>query len=186
MVALSSLLLPILLSAVIVFVASSVVHMVLTYHRSDYQKFPNEDAVAAAIRSANAGAGQYMFPHMPMSEMRTPAGLEKFKKGPVGILILRASGAPGMGKSLVQWFVYSLVVGVFVAYVTGRTLGPGIGYLTVYRVAGTAAFLAYAGGQPIESIWRGQPWTVTLKACIDGLLYALLTAGTFGWLWPKM
>ena len=186
MVSIASLLLPILLSAVIVFVASSLIHMVLTYHRSDYGKIPNEDAVSAAIRAGNAAAGQYMFPHMSMSDMRSPAGIEKFKKGPVGILILRASGAPGMGKNLAQWFVYSLAVGLFVAYVTGRTLGPGLGYLPVFRVAGSVAFLAYAGGQPIESIWRGQPWSVTVKAIFDGLFYALLTAGTFGWLWPKM
>ena len=178
--------LPMLLSAVIVFLASSLVHMLLTYHRSDYRKLPNEDAVSAAIRSGNATPGQYLIPHMPMSEMRSPAGIEKYKKGPVGFLILLPSGAPGMNKSLIQWFAYSLVVGLFVAYVTGRTLAPGVGYLPVFRVAGTVAFLAYAGGQPIDSIWRGQPWSVTLKASFDGLLYALLTAGTFGWLWPKV
>lgn len=186
MVAIPALVLPMLLSAVIVFVASSLLHMVLTYHRSDYGKIANEDAVAAAIRSGNAAPGQYLIPHMSMAEMRSPEGIEKFKKGPVGMLILRASGAPGMGKYLVQWFVYSLVVGLFVAYVTSRTLNAGAGYLPVFRVAGTVAWLAYAGGAPIESIWRGQPWSVTVKAIVDGLLYALLTAGTFGWLWPKM
>lgn len=186
MVAIPALVLPMLLSAVIVFVASSLLHMVLTYHRSDYGKIPNEDAVSAAIRSGNAAPGQYLIPHMSMAEMRSPEGIEKFKKGPVGMLILRASGVPGMGKYLVQWFVYSLVVGLFVAYVTSRTLNAGAGYLPVFRVAGTVAWLAYAGGAPIESIWRGQPWRVTVKAMFDGLLYALLTAGTFGWLWPKM
>lgn len=186
MVAITALWLPILLSAVIVFVASSLVHMVMTYHRSDYHKLPNEDAVGAAIRSGNAAPGQYLIPHMSMQEMRSPEGIEKFKKGPVGIVILRQSGTPGMGKGLIQWFVYSLVIGLFVAYLTGRTLGPAVGYLPVFRVAGTAAFLAYAGGQGIEYIWRSQPLSVTIKAVVDGLLYALLTAGTFGWLWPKM
>jgi Flp pilus assembly protein TadB len=178
--------LPMILSAVIVFVASSLVHMVLTYHRSDYQKLPNEDAVSAAIRTGNAGAGLYMFPHMSMADMRSPEGVEKFKKGPVGFLTLRRSGAPGMGKNLVQWFIYSMFVGLLVAYVAGRTVAPGAGYLPVFRIGGTVAFLAYAGGAPIDSIWRGQPWSVTFKAIFDGLLYACLTAGTFGWLWPKM
>lgn len=186
MVAISALWLPILLSAVIVFVASSLLHMVLTYHRSDYQKLPNEDAVGAAIRAGNAAPGQYLIPHMSMNDMRSPEGIEKFKKGPVGMLFLRQSGAPAMGKNLVQWFVYSIVIGVFVAYVTGRTLGAGTAYLSVFRVAGTVAFLAYAAGAPIDSIWRGQTWSATVKAMIDGLVYALLTAGTFGWLWPKM
>ena len=177
--------LPMLLSAVIVFVASSLVHMVLTYHRSDYAKLPNEDAVGAALRSGNAAPGQYLIPHMSMAEMRSPEGIEKFKKGPVGMVILRQAGSPGMGKNLIQWFVYSLAVGLFVAYVTGRTVAPGAAYLAVFRVAGAVAFLAYAGGAPIDSIWRGQPWSVTVKAMFDGLVYALLTAGTFGWLWPK-
>lgn len=186
MVGISALLLPILLSAVIVFVASSLLHMVLTYHRSDYGKLPNEDAVGAAIRSGNPAPGQYLIPHMSMTEMRSPEGIAKFKQGPVAMIFLRQSGAPGMGKNLIQWFVYSLVVGVFVAYVTGRTVAPGADYLRVFRVAGTAAFLAYAGGQPIDSIWRGQTWSATVKGVFDGLVYALLTAGTFGWLWPKM
>src|SRR5690349_19696141 len=125
MVGISALLLPILLSAVIVFVASSLLHIVLTYHRSDYQKLPNEDAVGAAIRAGNAAPGQYLIPHMSMTEMRSAEGIEKFKKGPVAMLFVRQSGAPGMGKNLVQWFVYSVVIGVFVAYVTGRTLGAG-------------------------------------------------------------
>jgi len=185
MVAISALWLPIVLSAVIVFVASSVLHMVLTYHRSDYQKLPNEDAVGAAIRAGNAAPGQYLIPHMSMTEMRSPEGIEKFKKGPVGMVLLRQSGAPGMGKNLTQWLVYSLVIGVFVAYLTGRTVPLGAAYLAVFRVAGTAAFLAYAGGAPIDAIWRGQTWSASVKAIIDGLVYALVTAGTFGWLWPK-
>ena len=186
MVGISALLLPILSSAVIVFVASSLLHMVLTYHRSNYQKLPNEDAVGAAIRAGNAAPGQYLIPHMSMADMRSAEGVEKFKKGPVGMLFLRQSGTPGMGKNLVQWFVYSIVIGVFVAYVTGRTLSAGAAYLAVFRVAGTVAFLAYAAGAPIDSIWRGQTWSATVKAIIDGLVYALLTAGTFGWLWPKV
>jgi hypothetical protein len=186
MVAISALWLPILLSAVIVFVASSLLHMVLTYHRSDYHKLPNEDAVGAAIRAGNAAPGQYLIPHMSMTEMRSPEGIEKFKKGPVGMLFLRQSGAPAMGKNLVQWFVYSVVIGVFVAYVASRTLGAGAPYLKVFRVAGTVAFLAYAAGAPIDSIWRGQTWGATVRAIFDGLVYALLTAGTFGWLWPQL
>ena len=89
-----------------------------------------------------------------------------------------------MGKSLVLWFVYCLVLGVFVAYITGRTLGPGAGYLAVFRVAGATGFLGYSLGNLHESIWKGQYWSTTIKFMIDGLIYALLTAGIFGWLWP--
>jgi hypothetical protein len=89
-----------------------------------------------------------------------------------------------MGKALGFWFVFCLVISLFVAYLTGRTLGPGADYLAVFRVAGTTAFLGYAAAQATDSIWKGQAWGATCKHLLDGLIYALLTAGTFGWLWP--
>jgi hypothetical protein len=101
------------------------------------------------------------------------------------MLTLFPSGPPAMPKFLGMWFAYCLVIGFFVAYLTGRTVAPGANYLGVFRVAGTAAFLAYGLGNLSNGIWKGQPWGVTLKEVIDGLVYALLTAGTFGWLWPR-
>jgi hypothetical protein len=185
MVPLSALWLPIVLSAVIVFVASFVMHMLLTYHRSDYQKLPDEDKIVAALRPANLKPGLYMFPFCTHKEMKTPAALERFKQGPVGHMTIIPSGPPNMPKYLVQWFIYCLVIGFFVAYLTGRALPPGVHYLRVFRVAGTAGFLAYGLGHLSNGIWRGQPWSTTIKEVIDGLVYGLLTAGTFGWLWPR-
>jgi len=186
MVPIPALWLPILLSAVLVFVASSVIHMVLTYHRADYRKLPDEDRLLGAMRAENLPPGEYMFPHAATpKETSSPEMVEKFKRGPIGILTVLPSGPPVMAKHLAQWFAFCVVVGVFVAYVAGRTMGPGAGYLPVFRIAGTVAFLVYAGYQPVASIWRGQPWTLTAKNCFDGLVYGLLTAGVFGWLWPK-
>ncbi len=186
MVAITALWLPILLSAVIVFIASSIIHMVLTYHRTDYGKLPNENRVLDALRGENLAPGPYLFPHAgTMKNMGTPEMQEKYKRGPVGLLTVLPSGAPTMTKSLVQWFVFSVVVGVFVAYVAGRTLGPGAGYLPVFRVAGTVAFLTYAGSRAVDSIWAGLPWSNTVKNTVDGIVYGLLTAGVFGWLWPE-
>jgi hypothetical protein len=91
-----------------------------------------------------------------------------------------------MGGSLAQWFMYSIVIGIFAAYVAGRALQPGAPYLSVFRFAGVTAFAAYAIGGWHESIWYKRSWTATLKNTFDGLLYALVTAGTFGWLWPDM
>jgi hypothetical protein len=185
-VSLSALWLPILLSAVIVFIASAVIHMVLPYHRSDYRKVPNEDRVLGALRSEQLAPAEYMFPHAGgPSAMRDPAMIQKFKQGPIGILTILPSGAPSMTKNLVQWFFYCLVVGVAVAYVSGRTLTSTSTYLSVFRVGGTVAWLAFAGAQPWNAIWRGQPWTVTLKNVVDGLIYGALVAGVFGWLWPR-
>ena len=182
-VGLGALWLPIVLSAVIVFIASSIAHMVLPYHKSDYKKLPNEDAAAAALRGAPAG--MYIIPYCDHGNMKSPEVQEKFKTGPVGTVLLRQPGMINMGKFLGLWFAFCLVVGVFAAYISGRTLAPGTQYLQVFRVAGATSFMAYGVGNLANGIWKGEPWSVVIKEVIDGLVYALLTAGTFGWLWPK-
>jgi hypothetical protein len=55
----------------------------------------------------------------------------------------------------------------------------------VFRFAGTTAFLGYAFALAHDSIWFKRRWSTTVKFLFDGLLYGLLTAGTFGWLWPR-
>ena len=185
MVPLTSLWLPILLSAVVVFVLSSLLHMVLTYHRSDYKKLPNEEKLLDAIRNENPVRGAYFFPYCSHKEMGSPETVEKFKKGPVGLMTVLPSGPPSMGKSLTQWFLFCVVMGIFVAYLTGRVLQAGAAYLAVFRVAGTVAFVGYSASQVTDSIWRGQAWSATIKHMFDGLLYSLFTAGVFGWLWPR-
>jgi hypothetical protein len=185
MVPLTDLWLPILLSAVIVFVASSIMHMLLPYHRSDYQRLPDEDSVLAALRAAGLKRGLYIFPFCTHNEMKSPAVIEKYKQGPVGMMTVLPNGPPAMPKFLGLWFGYCLLVGLFVAYLSGRTLAPGTHYLEVFRVAGTAAFLAYGLGHLSNGIWKGQMWSTTIKEVVDGLIYGLLTAGTFGWLWPR-
>jgi hypothetical protein len=184
MVPLSLLWLPIVLSAVIVFVASSIMHMLLSYHHSDYQKLPNEDNVLAGLRSAGLKPGLYIFPFGTHKEMNTPAMVEKYKSGPVGMMTIRPSGPVKMRGYLAMWFGYCLLVAFFVAYLTGHTVPPGTNYLAVFRVAGTAAFMTFGLGMLSNGIWKSQPWGVTIKEVIDGLVYGLLVAGTFGWLWP--
>jgi hypothetical protein len=184
MVPLTALWLPIVLSAVIVFVASSIMHMVLPYHRNDYGQLPQEQKILAAMRAAGVKRGLYMFPFSTSKEMKSPAVIEKFNQGPVGMMTVMPSGPVVMPKFLAMWFVFCLVIGYFVAYLTGRTLEPGADYLRVFQVAGTAGFLGYGLGNLSNGIWRGQPWSVVIKEVIDGFIYGMLTAGTFGWLWP--
>lgn len=186
MVSLTALWLPILLAAVIVFVASSIIHMALGYHNSDFAKLPDEDRAMDALRGLAIPPGEYAMPRPGGPEgMKDPAYQEKLKQGPVAFMTILPNGQFSMGRSLVQWFVYCLVVGFFAAYVAGRALGPGAHYLTVFRFVGTAAFLGYALALWQNTIWYKRAWTTTLKSTIDGLIYALLTAGTFGWLWPS-
>jgi hypothetical protein len=186
MVTLGSLWLPIVLSAVLVFVVSSIIHMLLKYHASDYRPMPNEDAVRAAIRAANPEARQYIIPycHDPKA-MNSPEMQKKFVEGPVAVMNLRRPGPPGMGASLAQWFLFSLVVSFFIAYVAAYTIPPGTPYLGVFRIVGAVGFLAYTAGQVPQSIWMAKPWSITAKEILDGLIYGLVTAGTFGWLWPR-
>jgi hypothetical protein len=185
MVPLPALLLPIVLSAVIVFIASSIMHMLFTYHQSDCHQLHDEEKVLATLRSAGLQRGFYMFPYGSHKDMKSPAMMEKYKQGPVGMMTVIPSGPPAMPKFLGMWFGYTLIISFFVAYLTGNTLPAGVNYLVVFRVAGTAGFMAYGLGCISNGIWKGQPWGMTFKEVLDGLVYGLLTAGTFGWLWPR-
>lgn len=185
MVSLASLWLPIVLSAVAVFVASAIIHMVLKYHRSDYSPMPGEENVLAAMRAEKVGPGYYFLPHCPdLKGLEEPEMKAKFEQGPVVLAAVMPSGIPSMGKPLAIWFVLCLVIGVFTAYLTGLALPPGSEYMSVFRISSTVAFLGYAGSVATESIWKGQPWKNSIKHIFDGLIYSLLTAGFFGWLWP--
>jgi hypothetical protein len=186
MVPLSSLWLPVLLSAVFVFFASFLAHMVLTHHHSDFGKVPSENDVMDALRKFNIPAGDYMIPCGGGPEaMKSPEFIEKMSKGPVAVMTFIPPGPPSMASNLIQWFVFCIVVNVFAGYVAGAALGPGARYLAVFRFAGTTAFTAYALGLWQNSIWYKRSWSSTIKTTIDGLVYAGLTAGTFGWLWPR-
>ena len=186
MVPLIDLWLPVLLSAVIVFFASFIMHMVLSYHKSDYRKLPDEGRVTDALRNAGVTRGPaYFFPYCSFKEMKSTPMVEKMKRGPVGLLTVLPSGPPAMGKNMVQWFLYCLVISIFAAYLSCRTLAPGAAFLQVFRVVGVAALLGYGAAHAQESIWNGRNWIVTFKHLFDSLIYALLSAAIFAWLWPK-
>lgn len=189
MVTLLSLWLPILLSAVLVFVASSVIHMLLGYHAGDYGPVPEEEAVGSAIRQAGVAPGEYAMPYAgSMKAMGTPEFMEKMKRGPVVLLTVRAPGPANMGSTLAAWFAFNLVVSVIAAYMASRAVGisAAADFGSVFRFAGTAAFAAYALGTWSESIWFARKWSTTLKNTLDGLIYALITGAVFAWLWPGM
>src|SRR5688572_28617186 len=182
----TSLWLPILISAVLIFFLSFVVHTVLKYHNSDFGKLSDEDRVMDALRPFNIPPGDYVFPYAHgMEAMKSEAYQQKVIKGPVWfVTALRPGAVFSMGPQLTQWFAYSLLVGIMCAYLAGRMLLPGADYLSVFRLTGTVAFACYSMALMQRSIWFAQSWSSTLKSMFDGLLYALVTAGAFGWLWP--
>jgi len=177
--------LPILLSAVAVFMVSSLVHMVLPWHKNDYPKMPNEDKVMDALRPLAIPPGDYMVPRPSSRQaLRSPEFLEKVNKGPVMVVTVMPTGMMSMGRSLALWFLYLVVVSLFSAYVAGRALPAGAPFLEVFRFAGTTAFLGYSLALWQMWIWYRRSLSITIKATVDGLIYALLTAAVFGWLWP--
>jgi hypothetical protein len=186
MTALSDLWLPILLSAVLVFIASSVIHMASPWHKSDYPKLPNEQHVMDLLRPLAIPPGDYMMPRpSTRHDLQTPEFAAKLKAGPVMMLTVMPSGPMSMGRNLSMWFVYCVAVSIFAAYIAGRALAPGAAYLNVFRFAGATAFIGYSVALWQMSIWYRRAWITTFKATVDGLIYALLTAGAFGWLWPQ-
>jgi hypothetical protein len=186
MTGLSVLWLPILLSSVIVFFVSSLIHMLSPWHKGDYPRMPDEDRVMDALRPFSIPPGDYMTPRpTSRADLRSPAFAEKLAKGPVMVLTVLPNGPMSMGQNLVLWFIYAAVVGTFAGYIAGRALAPGASYLSVFRFVGATAFIGYSAALWQMSIWYRRSWLTTFKATVDGLIYALLTAGTFGWLWPR-
>lgn len=182
---LASLWLPILLSAVAVFIVSWIIHIALPWHRSDYRQVPHEAQLMEAVRPLGIEPGDYMVPRAgAMAEMKTPEFQNKLKQGPVLVMTVLPNGPFEMGSSLARWFVYCLVVGIFAAYVDCGTIPLGAPYLKVFRITGTVAFAGYALALWQMAIWYRRSLGTTVRSTIDGLVYALLTAGFFGWLWP--
>lgn len=186
MVPLTSLWIPILLAAIVVFLASSIIHMATPFHKKDVRGVPNEGEALEAFRRLKIPPGDYCVPHPSSAAgMKDPQFIERMAQGPVVLMTVTLGGSFSMANTLVWWFIYGVVVTVFGAYVASRALGPGAAYLDVFRFVGTTTFMGYALGLPQYSIWYRRNWGTTTRGMIDGLVYGLLTAGVFGWLWPR-
>jgi hypothetical protein len=177
--------LPIVISAVAVFILSFIANVVLPHHKGDWKKLPNEEAFLETVRSGDVPAGQYMFPYCDMKDYKDPDKKARYDKGPLGILV-KWPGPPSMGTNLVLTFIFYLVVGIFVAYLAGIVLPVGTAYITVFRVTAVAAIMAYCLGGIPGVIWFGYSWRSTWMYIFDGIVYALVTAGFFAWLWPEI
>ena len=177
--------LPIVLSAVIVMIGSTVVWMFLKYENAEWKAVPGEDRLREAIRKLNLAApAQYLFPHM-MGSADQAATMKKWEEGPNGVLLLIKPKKFSMGSQLAKSFIYYLVVSFFVAYVASHALARGTEYLRVFQVVGASTFMSYGLGIFSETIWFGRTWRGALKTAASALIYGCLTAGTFGWLWPR-
>ncbi len=186
MSAIASLWLPILVTAVLIFIASSLIHMVFKWHNADYKILSNEDEVRAAVRAGSPAPGQYVVPGCKdMKDMANEEMQKKFIEGPIAFMTIRKNGPPAMGPCLTQWFIYSIVV----AAVTGCLAAGAVGFGAANghaagHVVGMASFLAYVGGSVQMGIWMGKPWGSVLKDALDGLIYGIISAVVFTYMWP--
>lgn len=179
-----SLWLPVVVSAVAVWLVSAVLHMVLKYHRADFKQLSNEESVGQALRAATSGPGVYVIPYCEMSQMKDPAVQKRYEDGPVGLLTVMRSGMPNMGKLLGLWFLFCFLVSFVTGYVARHSLDPGAYGMEVMRLAGTVAFVGYGFGYIQDSIWHGMPWSNTLRGLLDALIYGVVTGLVFRFLWP--
>ncbi len=173
--------LPILVSGVICFVASSVIWVVIKWHNSDYKQTEREEEVRTALKGATPGF--YVLPYcIDFNEMAKPEVRQKYDDGPIAYITVNPNGMPPMGRNMASMFIYFIVVSTLAAYMVSRTMVPDADYLAVFRIAGTVAFIANGIAVIPESVWFGRPWSMTIKNLVDALVYGLLTGGVFGWL----
>lgn len=179
--------LPIIASAVLVFIASSLIHMVFKWHNSDYRKVANEDEVMAALRAGSPAPGQYVFPHCTdMKQMQDESMVKKYEQGPIGFITLIKPGKPTMGKQLVLWFVFTLVLSTALAGIALQTYGLAADSHEAGHLIGLVSFLAFFSGSVMSGIWMGKPWGAVAKDMLDSLIYSTVCALTFMWLWPSV
>lgn len=177
--------LPILLTAIGVFFASSLIHMVFKWHNSEYRALPNEDEVRNALGSVKLNPGLYSTPHCTdMKEIQTDAMQQKFRDGPVALITIRAPGAPTMGKYLLQWFILNLVIAALAGVLALQAYGINTNAHAAGHFVGLFSMIAYACGSVQESIWMGRPWSATFKNILDAFIYGAVSAVIFWQFWP--
>ena len=186
MTSLGALWLPILLSAVFVFIASSVLHMATPWHKNDYKRVPEEDAATAALRPMSIPPGDYMLPRpTSMEQMRSPEFANRMRNGPVMVMTVMPNGVAPMGGTLAKWFVYLLVVTFIAGGIASHVLPPSADFHVVLHTTGMTAFLGFALALWQAAIWYRRSLGTTVRSTIDGLIYGLITGATFAWLWPR-
>ena len=176
---------PILLGTLLAWISSALIHIALKYHNSDYNELTNEDEVMTALRNGSPSVGMHTTPYcVDMSKMQDESMQQKFAKGPVAMIAILPNGMPQMGKAIGQQIAYFLLGSIFIAYVATLALAPGADYMTVFRFVAAVGFMTFGWALLPFSIWYGHLWSTAAKYLLDALIYGVLVAGAFAWLWP--
>src|SRR6266542_2880730 len=137
--------LPIFLSAVTVFLLSSLIHMFSPWHKNDYKAIPDQDRVMDALRPFGTPAGDYLVPRPASRADMTSAEYKgKVAKGPNLIVTVLPNGPRGMSNALIGWFIYSLIVSWLAGLSAMAAVGPGAEDHRVFHFAMFTAFIGYS------------------------------------------
>lgn len=186
MTPLASLWIPILVTVVLLFVASSLIHTVLPWHKSDFKHIPEEEAIRSLLGPLHTPPGDYVVPHCTsMSVMSTPEHQEKLARGPVLVMTVLPNGQPSMGPKFLQWIAALIAASILTACIAAAALPPGAERRAIWHLTGLVTLGIYAFGSWPQSIWLGRDWWSAAKDTFDAVIYAAITAGVFGWFWPS-
>lgn len=183
-VSITQLWLPILIATVCVFFASSIIWMLLPYHKPDIKAIPNEAEFDEAINKLGIAPGFYMYPNCQNAkDMKSEAFKARWESGPWGTINVMGH-QPNFAMNLLKTFIAYGLITVMVAYISGMALGPGADYMDVFRVVATAGILGHCMGALAGSFFLGTPTRFIVTCFIDGVIFALITAGVFASMWP--
>jgi len=173
--------LPIVMSGIATHLASTLAWTVLPHHKPEWQKLPAEDGLRDLLDQRQIAAGQYLFPHAHGAEqMASPEYKEKLATRCRGMLVLWAT-PPNMGRAIALTFAYFLVVAFATGYIASVAFAPAAARIDVFRLVFTVGLLCHAASPFPAVFWFRQRWAMNV---LDGVAYAVITAGLFAWLWP--
>jgi len=179
--------LAILVSGLLCWVASALIHMLFKYHNADYKELPNESIVSSALADKASLPALYTMPYCKdMKAMGEEFMQKKFNEGPVAMITIMPNGMPPMGKLLSQQILFFIFGSFLIGYLATLSIAGNADCMVVFRQVFVAAFLTYGWAQIPYSIWMGQPWSNCVRYLLDALIYAAVTAGTFSFLWPNL
>jgi len=177
---------PVLVSAVLVFIASSLSQAVLPFHRNDFRKLPAEAEVMETFRRTGVERGDYLFPRPAnRKDLASAEFREKYEKGPIGIVTVLPKGGNPMARTMLLWFAYCVAVSAFAGFLASRSLPAGAPKRAVFILVAVAAFGGHVLGLWPAAIWFGKSWSTTLTSSIDGVVFGILTGAAFAWMWPR-
>ena len=179
---LTALLVPIIVSAVVLFFASFIAWTVLPHHQGDFQKLGQESQFMDMVRQMNIPAGCYMFPHMTHADQKDPERIELYKQGPRGKLVVW--DFPNMGRNLGFTLLYFLVVSIITAYIAWTGLGGALEedrFMKAFQITGAIGVLVFGTSGLLNAVWFPRRiWTDV----VDGIVYGILLGLIFGFFWP--